>query len=99
MTDTQAERGPYRSPLLTPVLLLALTLLTLTGFLIYQAVVEQNTLLSTKAAQEQPLRQIEQIKTQLSALGSATAKLAQQGHAGAKQIVEAMQREGITLKP
>ncbi len=79
--------------------MLGVTILGLLVFLIYQSVDERSALLTTKAAQEQPLRQTEQVKTQLKGLASSTAQLANQGHAGAKQIVEAMEREGVTLKP
>jgi len=89
-------RGASPSPAVT---LLTLTQLVLSGFLLYQAVVERNALTAAKAAQDQPLQQTQQVKAQLTALATATAKLAEQGNAGAKQIIEGMQREGITVKP
>jgi len=98
MTEGKAEivQG---ARLLPAVALLTLALLVLTVFLLYQGIVDHNALVAAKAAQEQPLQQTQQVKTQLTALATATAKLSEQGHAGAKQIIESMQREGITVKP
>jgi len=92
--------APVREPVLFMALgVLTLTLLILGGFLLYQAIVERNTLKATKAAQDQPIQQAQQVNTQLTALATATARLAQQGNGGAKQIIDALQREGITVKP
>jgi hypothetical protein len=99
MIEPVAET-PVRGPSLLPaVALLTLALWALCGFLLYQAIVERNALTAAKAAQDQPLQHTQQVKAQLAALATATAKLADQGNAGAKQIIESMQREGITVKP
>jgi hypothetical protein len=99
MSNDELKPGVRGASLLPAVTLLTLTLLVLSGFLLYQAIVERNAFMAAKAAQDQPLQQTQQVKAQLSALATATAKLADQGSAGAKQIIEAMQREGITVKP
>jgi hypothetical protein len=99
MTDPNADTPARGTSLLPTVALLTLALWVLCGFLLYQAIVERNALTAAKAAQDQPLQQTQQVKAQLTALATATAKLAEQGHAGAKQIIEGMQREGITVKP
>lgn len=99
MSDHGVEPPSYSTALLPAVVLLTLALLVLTCFLIYQGYVERLALLATRAAQDQPLQQSLKVKEQLTALATATAKLADQGHAGAKQIIEGMQREGISVKP
>jgi len=99
MTDPGVEIPVHSPSLLPAVALLTLALWVLCGFLLYQAIVERNALTAAKSAQDQPLQQAQQVKAQLTALATATAKLAGQGHVGAKQIIEGMQREGITVKP
>jgi len=99
MSEQQSAMRASKTALLPAVALSTITLLVLSGFLLYQAIVERNTLDAAMTAQEQPLQQAKKVKDQLSALATATAKLADQGHAGAKQVIEGMQREGITVKP
>ena len=84
--------------LLHAVALLALTLLVLASFMVYQALTARNTLLITIGAQEQPLRQAAQVKAQLGALAAATAKLADLGDKGAKEIIEGLKSQGITVR-
>ena len=98
MSDHPSEPN-HGAALLPAVALLSVALLVLSGFLLYQAYGERNALLATKAAQDQPLQQAQKVKDQLAALATATARLAEEGHSGAKQIVEGMQREGISVKP
>jgi hypothetical protein len=98
MNEQKAETV-HGARLLPAVGLLTLALLTLVVFLLYQGIVDHYALVAARAAQDQPLQQTQQVKAQLSALSTATAKLAEQGNASAKQIIDAMQREGITVKP
>jgi hypothetical protein len=78
--------------------LLSATLLVLGCFMLYQALTERSSLIFALGAQEQPLQQAQKIKSQLDALASATAKLADEGDAGAKQIVDAMKAQGIAIR-
>jgi hypothetical protein len=99
MSDHSVEAPSGTAGLLPALALLTAALLVLSGFLLYQAYVERHALLAARSAQDQPLQQSLKVKEQLTALATATAKLADQGHAGAKQIIDAMQREGISVKP
>jgi hypothetical protein len=83
----------------TAVGLLIAAVLVLSGFLLYQSVADRGALLSTIAKQEQPLQEAQQIKTQLDALAGGTAKLADQGDAGARQIIAGMTKQGIHIQP
>src|SRR4051812_13261389 len=84
--------------LLIALLLATTAVLLSTGFSLYQGFVDRGSLLATLGSQEQPLRQVEQVKTQLSALAQATAKLADQGNQHAKEVIEALKSQGITIR-
>src|SRR5438270_12372229 len=99
MTSPNCELTAQDGSLIPAIALLTLTICTLCGFLLYQAVGERHALMAAKAAQDQPLLQTEQVKGQLASWATATAKLAEQGNSGAKHGIEGMQREGITVKP
>jgi len=97
-----SEADPPRAA--TPALLAAVAMstsamLVLAGFLLYQAIAERNTLLINLGAQEQQLQQARQVKTQLDALASATARLADDGDKGAREIIDALKTQGIILRP
>ena len=85
--------------LLPSIVCLALAVLVFAVFFTYQSIREGNALLTTISSQEQPLQQANQIKAQVAALASETAKLAEQGNVGAKQIVEALKSQGIAVQP
>jgi len=78
-------------------MLLTIAVLLLAGFFLYQTIDERDKLLTMMGAQEQPVQQARQIKQQLDALASATAKLADEGDVGAKQIIENMKSQGINV--
>jgi hypothetical protein len=78
--------------------LLTATVLILACFLLYQAIAERSSLLFALGAQEQPLQHAQQVRAQLDALATATAKLANDGDAGAKQIVDGLKAEGIAIR-
>jgi hypothetical protein len=79
--------------------LLIVAVLLLVSFMLYQAITDRNVLLATIANQDQPLQQAQQIKSRLAALTSDTAKLADAGDAGAKEIIAAMKKQGIKIEP
>lgn len=99
MSQRDIRRGESAGELATAVGLLIVTMLVLSGFLLYQSIADRQALLATVANQEQPLQQAQQVKAQLNSLASATAKLAEQGDAGAKQIIDSMQKQGIRIQP
>src|SRR2546423_10979188 len=92
--DSQSART-----LLPSVLCTALTIVIFAGFFIYQSILERNALLITIGSQEQSLQQTQQVKAQLQALATGTAKLAEQGDAGAKEIIAALKAQGVNIRP
>jgi hypothetical protein len=99
MSDFRFRRGGDGGDLATSIGLLLAAVLVLSGFLLYQAVADRAMLLATIDGQEAPLQRANQIRTRLNALAGATAKLAADGDAGAKEIVAAMQKQGIRIEP
>ena len=89
---------PSLTALLSAVFVLTVAVLILASFLLYQGFVERSSLLVTLGTQEQPLRETQQVKAQLDSLASATAKLADQGDPHAKQIIDTMKSQGITVR-
>jgi hypothetical protein len=99
MSEFHFRRGGDGTDLTTSIGLLIAAVLVLSGFLLYQAIADRAALLATIAGQEKPLQQASQIKSQLNALASGTAKLAAAGDAGAKDIIEGMTKQGIRIEP
>ncbi|HTT78982.1 MAG TPA: hypothetical protein VMF86_04815 [Stellaceae bacterium] len=85
--------------LTTSIGLLIAAVIVLSGFLLYQAIADRYALSATIANQERLLQQATRIKTQLNGLAGATAKLAKEGDAGAKEIIDEMQKRGIRIEP
>jgi cell division protein FtsB len=99
MSDRDFLRTEAGSEVMTAIGLVIVAVLVLASFLLFQSVADRRVLLATIANQDQPLQQAQQIKAQLSALTAATAKLAADGDAGAKQIIDSMKRQGIRVEP
>jgi len=82
-----------------PVLLGTIALLAVVGLQTTALLMERGGLHDLRTSQDSPLEQGQKVRTQLDALAGGTAKLAQQGNAGAKAIVDDLQRQGIQIKP
>jgi hypothetical protein len=59
---------------------------------------ERERLVALREVQGPQVQQAVRFREQLEALGSETARLADDGDAAAKKIVEAMRQQGVTLK-
>jgi hypothetical protein len=78
--------------------MLVASILIFACFLLYQSITERSALLIALGSQEQPLQQAQQAKAQLDALASATAALADQGDKGAKEIIDSLKSQGISVR-
>jgi hypothetical protein len=56
-------------------------------------------LANARAAQTATIEQATKLRAQLDGLAGKTAKLAEQGDADAKAIIDEMKRQGISVKP
>ncbi len=104
--DNVAEAGPVEEPKVPDASALkAPFIITLAALLLYfvfqtlQMVVERGNLAMVKANQESAIQEAQKIQAQFKTLISKTSDLAQQGHAGAKMIMEGLQSQGLSVAP
>ena len=82
-----------------PVLLLALALLAWFAFQSVQLVGEQQQLNQAQTGLEAQHAGATKLRASLDALAAATAKLAAEGNANARVIVDELRKRGITINP
>lgn len=98
MTEENSVETAGRSSFL-PILLLALVLLTQLIFQLVQLRSERNGLQELTANQQTPLEESQRMRAQLDGIAADTARLADQGNANAKAVIEELRRRGITINP
>ena len=99
-TETSAENRPVAktdSNLAVSITLVALLLWF--GFQLLQQVRERSNLSAVKANQESAIQESEKIRLQFQGLMTKTVELANQGHAGARMVVDELQKRGIGVPP
>ncbi len=81
-----------------PLLVLAAAFLIATAFRTERLIEQRVELGTVRFAQERAVRDGQKLRAQLDQLADATARLAAGGDANAKAIVDAMGRQGVTLR-
>lgn len=81
------------------LLLLAVTVATSTGVGLWQSLSERTTLRQAMANLEQPHQQAGKLRGQVEGIARQVARLADQGNPNAREIVEALRRQGISINP
>ncbi len=77
---------------------LTLTLIAIVlwfGFQAFQLVRDRSSLQVVKANQETAMQESEKIRSQFQTLMTKTAELANKGHAGAKMVIDELQKRGL----
>lgn len=69
------------------------------GFQAFQLVRDRSGLRLLKANQETAIQESAKIRTQFQTLMTKTAELANQGHAGAKMVIDELQKRGVGIAP
>lgn len=87
------------SVLAAGIVLLAATIVTMTGFGLYQALEDRTTLRQAQVNIETPHQQATRLRGQVENIAKQVARLSEQGNANAREIVEALRRQGITINP
>jgi hypothetical protein len=87
-------RGPF-----VPALLLALAVLSWTGFQTWQFLAEQSNLQLAIGNQQPQVQQSQKVRAALESLATRTARIAQSGNANATIVVEELRKRGITIDP
>ena len=98
-TAGSADEAPHRgsSPFL-PILLISLSLLSWLAFQGAQLVREQQQLKQAHAGLDAQYQAATKLRAALESLGTATAKLAADGNANARTVVEQLRKRGITIR-
>jgi hypothetical protein len=95
---TFSMRGRGSPPELSlPLVLVIFSLFVLIAFETGQAIHDRGTLTELMEAQQPSIEQAVKLRQQLQTLAGKTAELAAAGDAGAKQVVDQMKAQGVTL--
>ena len=97
MVSTDATRRRAFSPFL-PTLLVALSLFSWLAFQGVQLGLEQRQLKLAQASLDSQHEAATKLRAALDTLATATAKLAADGHANARVVVEELRKRGITIR-
>ncbi len=81
-----------------PLLLTLVALLIWYAFQAVQMVVERQNLNAVKANYEQAMQESQKMQSQLQALITKTAELANQGNPGAKAVISELEKRGIPVQ-
>jgi regulatory protein YycI of two-component signal transduction system YycFG len=79
------------------ITLLALTLYF--GFQTLQLASDRSNLTAVKSNQEAAMQEAQKVQVQFKTLVTKTSQLADQGHAGARMVMEELQKRGIGFAP
>ncbi|HEX9143274.1 MAG TPA: hypothetical protein VGA09_03310 [Candidatus Binatia bacterium] len=69
------------------------------GFQAFQLIRDRGNLGLVKANQESAIQESEKVQAQFKALMTKIAELAKQGHAGAKMVMDELQKRGVGFAP
>lgn len=92
---TGSEPAPSQANL--PIIITVVALLTYFAFQTFSLVGERGNLGQVKTSQENALQEAQKIQSQLRTLVTKTGELADKGHAGAKLVMEGLQRQGMGM--
>lgn len=84
---------------LLPFVITLVALFVYFAFNTLQMTVERSNLASIKANQEAAIQEAQKIQVQFKTLIGKTGELAEQGHAGAKMVMEGLQSQGVGFAP
>jgi hypothetical protein len=89
------EPAPTQSNL--PLVFTLVALLIYFGFQTFSLLGERGNLGQVKSNQENALQEAQKIQSQFRTLVTKTGELADKGHAGAKMVMEGLQRQGMGM--
>jgi uncharacterized protein HemX len=97
-TEAVTEAEPVKEKTGGSSIALTITLVSLIlwfGFQAFQFVKQRSDLRLLKANQETAMQESQKIRVQFQTLMTKTAELANQGHAGAKMVIDELQKRGV----
>jgi hypothetical protein len=87
------------SDLNLPFVITIVSLLVWFGFQTFQLMRERSNLTFVKANQDSAIQESQKVQTQFQSIITKTSELANQGHAGARMVMDQLQRQGLALAP
>jgi hypothetical protein len=90
---------PSREGSNLPVVITLIALLIFFAFQTLQLYNERTNLRSVKANQESAIQEAQKVQAQFKTILGKTTELANQGHAGAKFVVDELQKRGVSVAP
>jgi hypothetical protein len=98
-TEAQETVTPAPAPFTLPLTITLVALLLFFGFQSVQLVIERGNLGMVKGNQDAALQEAQKVQEQFKTLVTKTNQLAEQGHAGARMVMEGLQRQGLGAAP
>lgn len=96
---TSSSRHHAGKSVFLPALIALLSLVVWFSFQAFQLYEERDALNSAHAAQEQQMAASTKLRASLETMANDTARLAQQGNANARLLVEELRKRGVTINP
>jgi len=97
--ETEAQETVEKPPSNLPLIITLASLFIWFGFQTLQFARERSNLTFLKANQENALQESQKVQTQFQAILAKLSELANRGHAGAKLVVDQLQRQGLSFRP
>ena len=97
--DSREVAPATKPPSSLPFILTLAALLIYFAFQTLQLLSERSNLGLVKSSQEQAIQQAQQVQAQFKTLVGKTSELAEQGHAGAKMVMEELLNRGAASAP
>ena len=97
--ETSASQSDRRPVSHLPFVITLAALLLFFAFQTLSLLTERGNLASVKSSQDGALQEAQKVQSQFRLLVSKTSELSDEGHAGAKMIMEGLQRQGIGFAP
>ena len=98
--EEASERSAVTQPVSNqPFIITLVALMIYFAFQTLQLAIERNNLGVVKANQDAAIQEAQKVQTQFKTLVSKTGELAAQGHAGARMVMEELQKRGLGAAP
>ena len=99
ITDAEARSEATKPASNLPLIITLVALLLYFSFQTLMLFNERNNLGFVKSNQDGALQEAQKVQAQFKLLVTKTSELASQGHAGAKMVMEGLERQGVGFAP
>lgn len=99
ISDPEERSNVAKSASILPLIITLLALVLYFSFQTLMLFSERNNLGFVKSNQDGALQEAQKVQAQFKLLVTKTSELASQGHAGAKMVMEGLERQGVGFAP